>query len=175
MTDSFEIRESLPGDLAAIEAFYPEAFPDEDLMPLVRDLSKEASVVHSLVAAMNGSLVGHIIFTRCGVAESNARVALLAPLAVAPTHQKQGIGSALVRAGLERQACAGVSQVYVLGDPAYYERFGFKPEFGVAPPYPLPTEWREAWQSIGLADAEPPGRGKLTVPQAWRNPALWAP
>ena len=174
MTDSLEIRESLPDDRALIEALYPDAFPDEDLLPLVRDLLREASITLSLVGMMNASLVGHIVFTRCGVAESSERVALLGPLAVPPSRQRQGIGSALVRTGLERQACAGVRQVFVLGDPVYYGRFGFMPEFDVAPPYSLPTEWRGAWRSINLAEAEPTCRGELAVPNPWQQPALWA-
>ncbi|MHA1189117.1 MAG: GNAT family N-acetyltransferase, partial [Alphaproteobacteria bacterium] len=65
--------------------------------------------------------------------------------------------------------------VYVLGDPAYYRRLGFESEDSVKPPYPLPEEWRGAWQSLGLGAGKPPLRGKLSVPQPWRQRALWAP
>ncbi len=50
---------------------------------------------------------------------------------------------------------AGVIQVYVLGDSAYYERAGFEPVSDVAPPYPLPEEWRRAWQSLSLNPHSP--------------------
>lgn len=173
--ESIEIRESVPGDLASIEALYPDAFPGEDLLPLVRELLQEAPVSLSLVGIVGSSLLGHVIFTTCGVAGSSDKVALLGPLAVAPACQRQGIGSAIVHAGMRRLENAGVTRVYVLGDPAYYGRLGFVPETRVAPPYPLPAEWRRAWQSISLRRAEPPSRGKLTVPQPWLQPTLWAP
>ncbi|MCY0154352.1 hypothetical protein [Hoeflea alexandrii] len=69
----------------------------------------------------------------------------------------------------------GVAHVYVLGDPAYYGRSGFSPETGVAPPYPLPEEYREAWQSLGLGSAPLPDHGTLGLPDVWMQPALWAP
>ena len=115
---------------------------------------------------MEESVVGHVIFTRCGIGEGSNDAALLAPLAVAPDRQRQGIGSAIVQAGLQRLPTIGVDQVYVLGDPAYYGRLGFRPEVGVTPPYPLPAEWQEAWQSINLAPSRPDRQGKLSVPRS---------
>lgn len=175
MIENVEIRESAPDDGAAIEALYPEAFPDEDLLPLVRDLLREPSVTLSLVATSGATLVGHVIFTECHVAESSGTDALLAPLAVKQAWQRQGIGSALVRAGLLLLQDAGVNQVYVLGDPAYYARLGFRAETGAMPPYELPPEWAGAWQSQSLAGVPRSRPGKLLLPRAWLNPALWAP
>lgn len=169
-----EIRESLPGDRASIETLYPAAFPDEDLLPLVGELLAAGPAVLSLAASDGPQLVGHAVFTTCSVDNGPDAVALLGPLAVAPARQRQGIGSALVRAGLERLEADGIKQVYVLGDPNYYGRLGFRPDTAVAPPYPLPQEWREAWQSLSLGNAEPL-HGTLSVPQPWRQPALWAP
>lgn len=63
-------------------------------------------------------------------------------------------------------ARAGTARVYVLGDPAYYSRFGFEPDVNVRPPYPLPGEWRGAWQSLSLCDDAPPLHGTLSLPQA---------
>ena len=68
-----------------------------------------------------------------------------------------------------------MNQVYVLGDPAYYQRFGLAADHRVAPPYPLPEAWQEAWQSLGLQGDEPSPAGELSVPQRWRQPALWGP
>jgi putative acetyltransferase len=175
MIEEIEIRESLPGDVASIEQIYPDAFPDEDLQPLVRELLREESIVLSLVGIVDRALVGHVIFTTCSIAGKTDQVSLLGPLAVAPAWQRRGIGRALVREGLQRLENAGVIQVYVLGDPAYYGRVGFEPEAGVAPPYPLPKEWRGAWQSVRLQNAERPLYGKLSVPSPWLQPALWAP
>lgn len=175
MTDKLEIRESGPSDVAPIEKLYPAAFPDEDLLPVVRALLKEAPAVLSLVAIADNMLAGHVIFTPCAIGGRDDKVALLAPLAVAPARQRQGVGSAIVNAGLQRLENAGVAHVFVLGDPAYYGRFGFAPDDSVAPPYPLPEEWRSAWQSLSLRSDAPPLSGKLFVPQPWRQQALWGP
>ena len=175
MIEEIQIRESLPSDTASIEKLYPDAFPDEDLLPLVRELLREEPIVLSLVGIVDRVLVGHVIFTACSIAGRTDNVALLGPLAVAPAYQRQGIGNSLVREGLQRLENAGMTQVYVLGDPAYYERVGFEPEAGVTPPYPLPEEWRGAWQSVSLQNAEQPPHGKLYVPQPWLQPALWSP
>ena len=170
-----QIRPSRPEDMVSIGKLYPAAFPEEDLLPLVRQLLTEEPGILSLVAEAGDAAAGHILFTLCAITGSDARAALLAPLAVAPEWQRKGIGSALIREGLDRLGQAGVAHVYVLGDPAYYGRSGFKPETGVAPPYPLPEEYREAWQSLGLGSAPPPADGKLKLPDVWMQPALWGP
>ncbi|UCH73533.1 MAG: N-acetyltransferase [Rhodospirillales bacterium] len=175
MSNDVEIRQSLPADIHLIEQLYPDAFPDEDLLPLVRELLREDQHVLSLVANLDRTLAGHIIFTRCGVDGRTDQLALLGPLAVAPNMQRRGIGSALVREGLQQLRAEGILQVCVLGDPAYYGRFRFAPEYGVMPPYPLPEAWRTAWQSICLLDGQPALQGTLSVPPPWRHEALWAP
>ena len=100
---------------------------------------------------------------------------MLAPLAVDPSWQRQGIGSAVVRTGLRRLEEAGVTAVCVLGDPGYYGRLGFVPETSIEPPYALPPEWDGAWQSQQLVETMTPCEGKLSVPTQWLQPALWAP
>ena len=175
MLEKLEIRESNRDDLVAIESLYPEAFPDEDLLPLVRGLLIDAVTAISFVATIERRVVGHAIFTRCGVSGQSVDVALLGPLAVAPAWQRQGIGSAIVRAGLRRLEDAGVIRLYVLGDPDYYGRLGFLPESLVEPPFSLPAEWVGAWQSQCLGEAATACAGKLSVPPQWRQPALWAP
>ena len=172
---TFEIRNSRTDDWAALESLYPQAFPDEDLLPLLRDLLHDAVNVISLVATIAAEPAGHVIFTRCGVVGDGVTVALLGPLAVAPAQQKQGVGSALVRAGLGRLEDEDVALVCVLGDPAYYGRFGFRTESSLEPPYPLPAEWQSAWQSRCIATGATPCTGKLDVPGPWRKPELWAP
>ncbi len=116
-----------------------------------------------------------MVFTACSLGGYPDAFALLGPLAVAPALQKAGIGSALVRNGLDLMAAAGVRGVFMLGDPGYYGRFGFKADARIAPPYPLPDAWRTAWQSIALdRDGDAPA-GTLKVPEPWRQPALWGP
>jgi putative acetyltransferase len=170
-----EIRASGPDDLAAIETIYAETFPDEDLLPLVRDLLHETPAILSLVATIGLSLAGHVLFTRGRVGRSGDIRALLGPLAVSPDWQRRGIGSALVRAGMDRLMQDGVCQVFVLGDPAYYGRFGFTAESSVSAPYELPPEWATAWQSLTLDTSTKPGEGKLVLPKPWMQPALWLP
>ena len=162
-------------DRAAIEALYPEAFADEDLLPLVGNLLADPGITVSLVAVLGSAVVGNIIFTKCSVDGCDTRAALLAPLAVDPAFQGQGIGSALVRDGLQRLRENGTSMVFVLGDPDYYGRFGFRPEPTVATPYPLPTDWAGAWQSLRLTDAASPSGELLVLPGFWLDPGLWSP
>ena len=168
------IRESVPQDLRGIARLYPAAFPDEDLLPVVKSLLQESAVALSLVALVDAEAVGHVAFTHCHVEGSSARLALLAPLAVAPTFQRQGIGAALVRAGFQQLEGSGVNMVFVLGDPRYYSRHGFKTESMVETPLPIPDEWREAWQSVELAQGGAPVSGRLIVPQQWMKPELWS-
>ena len=174
MAENIQVRESRPADDSAITKLYPAAFPDEDLLPLLRELLEEEGVL-SLVALFDGKLAGHVAFTMCGISGKPDKVAMLAPLAVAPEMQMRGVGSALVRDGLQRLKADGIGQVQVLGDPAYYGRFGFEPDSQVSPPYPLPEEWITAWQSINLSEGEPALQGALSVPSVWRQPALWLP
>lgn len=174
MIDGLEIRESQPGDVIGIEQLYKSAFPDEDLIPLVRELLDLGPNVKSFVGMREKMLVGHISFTICHIEGEKDDVALLAPLAVTPDLHKQGIGRALVQTGLEHLEESKTGHVFVLGDPAYYGRLGFRAEGNVATPYPMPTEWLGAWQSIQLCGAETPNKGKLSVPQPWRHIELWS-
>lgn len=169
------VRETDPAEVPAIESIYPQAFPDEDLLPVVRDLLREDAGALSLTATAGTKVVGHVVFSFCGVSGSRIRAALLGPLAVTPDQQRQGVGTALVDAGMERMKQLKVDLVCVLGDPAYYGRFGFKPEALVEPPYRLPDEWHDAWQSQYLGDSTAQIAAKLVVPPEWQQPALWAP
>jgi putative acetyltransferase len=63
----------------------------------------------------------------------------------------------------------------VLGDPSYYQRFGFRPDSRIEPPFRLPEEWSGAWQSQYLGDEKPRAAGKLEVPAPWMDEALWLP
>lgn len=85
----------------------------------------------SLVAADDDRIVGHILFTpvRIEKAGTAIRAVGLAPMAVLPEYQRRGIGSELVRRGLEMCRASGQDAVVVVGHPAYYPRFGFAPAF----------------------------------------------
>lgn len=129
----------------------------------------------SLIACVDENIVGHLLFTICSVSGRYEDVDLLGPLAVAPPHRRPGIGSAVVREGLPLLSEDRVVSVYVLGDPTYYNRFGFSPEGEVVPPYILPDDWLGASQSHSLKKLDRPLHGKLRVPWASEQPTLWAP
>ena len=174
MNQAIHLRSGTAGDLPLIEALYRQAFPEEDLVPLVRSLLQEPEGVLSLVATRGKRLVGHVVFTRCTVEPSGHVVALLGPLCAAPDLQKQGIGSRLVREGVKQVEAWPARQVLVLGDPNYYGRFGFLPSSPVTPPYPLPAEWSGAWQSLDFANSRSGEGGTLSVPPPWRDRSLWS-
>jgi putative acetyltransferase len=134
---------------------------------------KEQDTVLSLSAFYKETIIGHCAFTLCKVQKSSQNVALLGPIAVQPEYQKQGVGGSLINIGLDKLREMNVNQVYVLGDPAYYSRFGFKPGGGVSPPYDLPEEWTEAWQYLELTETPINIFGKMVVPNFWDNPSLW--
>lgn len=165
----------MAGDAPNLETLYGAAFPDEDLLPLVKRLLREGPGILSLAAGVADQLAGHIIFTLCSVGHGNDCVALLGPLAVMPSRQRQGVGRALIRAGFDQLAQGNVRRVLVLGDPAYYGRFGLLPEDSILPPYELPAAWKAAWQSIPLEADTARIASKLRPPAAWLKPALWAP
>ncbi len=175
MTNKLVIRETTSGDVAQVLALYPQAFPEEELRPVVSALLEEELEVLSLAAFDGDALVAHVLFTICGTEEWDRTGALLAPLGVIPSLQRQGLGNSLVHAGLARLKKRGIKQVFVLGDPAYYQRFGFSPERQVLPPYPMPEEWLDAWQSMPLAARAPLATGRLSMPEPWMEPALWGP
>lgn len=168
------IAQHTPSDTPQILALYPRAFPDEDLCPLVTDLLAAGKDVLSLCSFDQSELVGHIAFTQCTLTNTPTQLALLGPLAVDPEHQKSGIGSALINDGLSRLRSLGTTHVLVLGDPNYYNRFGFQQETAIRPPYALPDEWAPAWQGLDLSNSETP-QGTLCVPTPWQPRALWLP
>ncbi|SSC68361.1 GNAT family N-acetyltransferase [Ciceribacter selenitireducens] len=170
------IRKADEADLEPLLTLYPDAFPDEDLTALVRDLfqAPEGEVL-SLVATIGDQIVGHVAFTLCNVDDRPRTAAMLAPLAVASAMQRRGIGKALIAEGMRLVKAEKIEQVLVLGDPKYYSQSGFSAEQAIAPPYPLPLEWAGAWQSIKLIETAQNPAGPLRLPVYWMKPALWAP
>ena len=129
------IRPEGPDDAAAIHAVNAAAFPTAEEADLVDALRAAHAVILSLVADEDGSVVGHILFSPVTIDRPGASVIAigLAPMAVAPPYQRRGIGEQLVTAGLDALRAAGEKAVVVLGHPAYYPRFGFRPaaDFGL--------------------------------------------
>lgn len=174
------IRETSAADLACLFRIHREAFGQEAEAILAREILADPSAqpVLSLVAQKAGRPLGHVLFSRAGLdaAGRDIAAALLAPLAVLPAAQGGGIGSRLVEEGLERLGRRGIALVFVLGDPHYYGRFGFKPAApqGFAAPQPLPEAYREAWMVKVLSHALPTIRaGRIACCTALDKPELW--
>ena len=122
------IRAEEPRDQCGVFEVHARAFPQLGEAKLVDALRAAGAVTISLVAERGGRVVGHILFSPVRVeGEGGSFVAQgLAPMAVDPSCQREGIGSALVRAGLDACRAAGHTIVFVLGHPDYYPRFGFE-------------------------------------------------
>lgn len=131
------IRDEEPSDGAAIRAIVEAAFRRPDEADLVDQLRRDGACEVSLVAVTGSSVVGYALLSRM---RAPFRALALAPVAVAPDRQHSGIGSRLIRAGLDRAQAAGWQGIFVLGAPGYYRRFGFDPALarGFASPYAGP-------------------------------------
>ena len=137
------IRDETPEDYEAVYRVNALAFGQEGEAALVERL-RGACPHLSLVAVEGGRVVGHIFFSPVTVESDDAAFEAvgLAPMAVLPELQNQGVGSQLVRRGLEECARRGHEVVFVLGHPDYYPRFGFTPAGakGLTCEYPAPDE-----------------------------------
>ena len=137
------IRAENENDREAVYAVNVAAFETPAEANLVNTLREQAQPVVSLVAEVNGKIVGHIMFSPVTLSGyPDIKVMGLGPMAVAPESQRQGIGSALVRSGLEHCRRMGFIAVVVLGYPEYYSRFGFSPSsrYGMDSEYDVPEE-----------------------------------
>lgn len=135
------IRAETPADYEAIASLTRSAFNSEAEVCLISTLRQQTADYIALVAEQQGKIVGHILFSAATVKQApHTRLMALAPTAVSNVLQKQGIGSALLRAGLEQCQQRGIEAVVVLGHPVYYPRFAFVPasRFNISPPWPVP-------------------------------------
>ena len=138
------IREETKYDWAQITKINNVAFGQKDEGILVEKLRTSDAFVEglSLVAEVDDCVVGHILFTKVQIIndENSFESLALAPIAVLPDFQKQGIGSALIREGLKKATEKGFSSVVVLGHEKYCPRFGFKPasSWNIRPPFQVP-------------------------------------
>lgn len=137
------IRLDTDADYQAVRTVNELAFERPAEADLVDALRVTGAAVLSLVAEQEGNIVGHILFSPVSLSGPTAvKMAGLAPMAVLPSCQRQGIGSALVREGLRRCKDAGFGAVVVLGHPQYYPRFGFVPaaQHGLRSEYDVPDD-----------------------------------
>lgn len=115
-------------------AFAPMPFSEGDEQNLINALRSSDALVISMVAVLNERVVGHIAFSLANSGDPNAKWFALGPVAVEPALQRQGIGSALVDAGIQCLTSMGASGCILTGDPNYYSRFGFKEFPDLCPP-----------------------------------------
>ena len=143
------------------EAFETAEHADGNEQDLVTALRNGHSYIPqlSLVAEINGELVGHIMFTEAKVGSET--VLVLAPLSIKPQYQGQGIGSALIKEGHKIAKDLGYQYSMVLGSTLYYQRFGYIPAeaLGVKVPHGIPAE---NFMGIKLIEKAKPISGKLT-------------
>jgi putative acetyltransferase len=126
-TALIQIRPETPADRERVHAIQTAAFGRPDEADLVEALRASSRPQLSFVAEVEHELVGHIFFSPVSIEgpPSAPRCAGLAPVGVLPTHQRRGVGSALVRTGLDRCPDRGWRAVFLVGDPEFYVRFGF--------------------------------------------------
>lgn len=138
------IREEALTDIVAIERINEQAFGQPQEAQLVAALRAAGKIALSLVAVVDGVVVGHALFSPVtieGNCEGETAVAL-GPIAVDPVWQGQGVGGQLVREGMVRCRERGFTAMIVLGHPTYYPRFGFVPasRFGLRSEYKVRDE-----------------------------------
>jgi putative acetyltransferase len=174
------IRETGDADLNDILLVEGQAFKTSKEAEITKEMLADptAKPLLSLLAYVENEPAGHIMFTSARLSGTRPKVAVsfLAPLAVIPKFQKQGIGGALIKKGLELLSLRGVDLVFVVGHPKYYPRHGFTPasKLGFQPTYPIPEEVADAW----MVQALRPGivgsvSGKLVCCDALNKPELW--
>lgn len=154
-------------DYGAIRSVNEAAFESPDEANLVDALRREGVVLASLVAKLESQIVGHILFSRMGIETASGIVSAvaLAPMAVLPEYQRQGIGGKLIRCGLECMRERGEQIVLVVGHPDYYPRFGFSADKASSLVSPFP---RDAFMALELSPGALDGvRGEVRYPAAF--------
>jgi lincosamide nucleotidyltransferase A/C/D/E len=154
------IRSATKNDWDEIREIHRIAFGRPAEAKLVEDLRQSGDVVISLVAERGHGIIGHVLFSKL---EAPMKALGLAPVAVQPSFQKQGIGSALIREGLHRAREDRWEGVFVLGDPAYYGRFGFRVDAatGYSSPYS-----GDHFMIVSFGDI--PKVGRISYPESFK-------
>lgn len=175
------IREALESERQVILSVERAAFGSNEEADLVSGLLDDVSAkpLLSLLAFRENRATGHILFTRAVLTpepQVSLKASILAPLAVMPEDQKQGVGGKLIERGLDVLSDAGVDLVFVLGYPDYYTRHGFEPAgvLGFDATYPIPPKNVDAWMVRALRPGAI-GRygGRVICADVLNKPAYW--
>ena len=173
------IRETTPADLNDILYVEKLAFNREIEANLTRDLLDDPSAkpLISLLAYIDDQPAGHILFTNAHLTNyPSVSVSFLAPLAVIPKCQKQGIGGKLIQIGLQILSKINVDLVFVVGHPQYYPRSGFAPaaKLGFEATYPIPEKQIDAWMVLALrSNIIGKVSGRIICCDTLNKPELW--
>jgi putative acetyltransferase len=164
-----KVRPETAADYDAVAEVTAAAFGKQDEARLVEAIRASSEFVPelTLVAEEDERIVGHVMYSYSALDGSDARLLQLSPLSVAPDRQGAGIGSTLTRESLRLADERGEPLVLVLGHPAYYPRFGFRPAstLGLLAPNP---EWPdEAFMAVPLSAYNPGLRGRVTFAPAF--------
>jgi predicted N-acetyltransferase YhbS len=166
-----EIRTEATADRPACLDLVTDGFGTGDSLepietPLLRELFDCDAYIPelSIVAESDGVVVGHVITTRASIGGEPSLG--LGPIAVSPSHQKQGVGSALMHATIQRATALGEPTIVLLGDPDYYSRFGFvrADVLGIEPP----QDWGVHFMVRSLSDAPLP-QGAFAYAEPFRK------
>ena len=167
MRDQIIVRPERPRDRDRVRLISEAAFGRSDEADLIDGLRADGVILLSLVAERTEGIVGHILFSRMSIETPQGRIPAvsLAPMAVLPDCQHSGIGSQLVRYGLDELRHRGERIVIVLGHEHYYPRFGFSTEKAGQLSSPFPPE---AYMALELAEGALSGiRGVVRYPAAF--------
>jgi putative acetyltransferase len=160
------IRPERPGDDDAIDRIHRAAFGRDAEPRLTRTLRADGDLIAdlSLVAELDGELVGHVAISRARVDDRPALA--LGPIGVLPGRQRGGIGEALMRETIRRATAAGEVLVVLIGHPEYYPRFGFVPasRLGIVAGFDVPDE---AFMALELRPGGAGGGGRFAYPPAF--------
>jgi putative acetyltransferase len=164
------IRNEEEGDVDAIDSVTTAAFlnaphTDHTEQYIVRELRNSNALSISLVAENQGEIVGHVAISPVTISDGSKEWFGLGPISVSPNIQRSGIGSKLMRSVLESLKNSGASGCVLLGDPAYYSRFGFQ----TAPSLVLPEVPPEYFQSLQFSGVLP--SGEVTYHEAFNAKA----
>ena len=178
--DKLNIRTHHPSEMEAVFDIHKQAFGNIKEPQLVADLFLDptAQPLISLVAELEEELVGHILLTTVhieGLSPSPV-CSLLAPLAVSPKAQGQGIGKILIKAALQKASETGQQMVFVLGHPTYYPKCDFQPtgRLGLQAPYLIPREHADAWMVTELTEgATQRFSGTVRIAKMLDKPEYW--
>ena len=168
-----KIRPENRDDYPSITRLNDLAFEQKTEGKLVENLRKTQEFIPSLslVAEIAGEIAGHILFHPIGIdtAESYRDTLALAPMSVHPEYQRTGIGSELVREGIESARDLGHRSIIVIGHPEYYPRFGFKPasNWGIKAPFDVPDNACLALELV--VDALKDANGTIKYPEEFNE------